>query len=416
MNFELQPTTETGKRYVALMEEHAADFATRAAAHDRDGSFPFENIEAMQKSGCMAVPVPAAFGGLGVESVLDMMIGMSRLGRGDASTAIASNMHIAVAGAMTRLHRAAIANGETDRAALLAGLLGAIGAAQVVTCFPSTEPGTDISSPFTEATPVDGGFHLNGLKIFGTLSPVAQLFLPNVRIARGDGSYRIATAIVPRGTPGMTINDDWDALGMRSSGSNSITFKDCFVAPGGLFDQPDEWGVLATGFLELALFGNLALVSVFLGVAEQARDLAVAALTSRKKGKAGKMLAERIPIQQIIGEIEIEIASMRAIIERTGHVADAYFAQYLPGQAPVAEAHAVFKEFQAMKWVVNHGAIRVVDHAMTACGGNAYTSGNALSRLYRDVRAGPFMQPFAPYEALEYVGKIALGLEPALDR
>jgi hypothetical protein len=78
--------------------------------------------------------------------------------------------------------------------------------------------------------------------------------------------------------------------------------------------------------------------------------------------------------------------------------------------------HAVFKEFQAMKWVVNRRAVDIVDRALTICGGSSYMSKSALSRLYRDVRAGPFMQPFAPYEAFEYIGKIALGLPPALDR
>ena len=65
MDGELKPITEQGKRFVALAEEHAADFATRADQHDREGSFPFENFEAMKQSGFMPAPVPEEFGGLG---------------------------------------------------------------------------------------------------------------------------------------------------------------------------------------------------------------------------------------------------------------------------------------------------------------------------------------------------------------
>jgi monoamine oxidase len=151
MSFELLPTTNAGERFVRIAEQHAADCAQRAEQHDRDGSFPFENFMDMQKSGFMAAPVPAEYGGLGVESLLDLMVGMSRLGRGDGSTAIAANMHTAGAAVVVRMMRRAEAGGDGKLVPFLQGLLRKVGAGEVVMCFPTTEAGTDLMSPNTEA-------------------------------------------------------------------------------------------------------------------------------------------------------------------------------------------------------------------------------------------------------------------------
>src|SRR5262245_14056265 len=110
MNFELTPLTEPGARLVELAEQHGADFATRADQHDRECSFPFQNIEARRKSGVMAACVPEELGGLGVESIHDYVLGINRLGRGDGSTAIGANMHIFRAWRMAWYWRAAKAD------------------------------------------------------------------------------------------------------------------------------------------------------------------------------------------------------------------------------------------------------------------------------------------------------------------
>ena len=94
MRNQLEAHTEQGKQLVALCEEHAIDFMTRAAQHDRENTFVAENLAAMRKTRVLAACVPEEYGGLGVTSVHDIMVAVSRLARGCASSAISWNMHV----------------------------------------------------------------------------------------------------------------------------------------------------------------------------------------------------------------------------------------------------------------------------------------------------------------------------------
>src|SRR5437667_3651835 len=122
----------------------------------------------------------------------------------------------------------------------------------------------------TELTPTDGGYLLNGKKIFGTISPVAQLFFPTARIPQADGGYLLGTAMVARGAAGLEVSDNWDAMGMRGSGSNDITFKNVFVPSERVFGVKDNYGKIGRGFADFALTANVPLIASFLGVAEAA--------------------------------------------------------------------------------------------------------------------------------------------------
>ncbi|NTG02969.1 acyl-CoA dehydrogenase family protein [Rhizobium rhizogenes] len=412
---DLQPTTETGRKFVDLAEKHARDFAERAETHDYAGTFPFDNFQDMKESGFLAGVVPVEYGGLGVSSLYDLMVGISRLGRGDASTAIAANMHICGTGNVVRFRHRAERAGDRNTVALVDELLRKVAKGEALMCFPNSEAGTDLTSPQTEATPVEGGYRVNGRKIFGTVSPAAQFIFPTVRLKQPDGGYVTATAIVERNTPGLEIKENWDSLGMRSSGSNDIVFSDCFVASHLLFGIRDNYGKAGQGFPDVALNVNAPLNATFLGIAEAARDIAVQA-TTKQKGPSRRMLGDRIPIQELIAQIEIDLSVARAMTDRLGRLGEAFRERYSHDDPPLHEANEIMKEVQCMKYVVTKKAVDVVDCAMTVCGGAAYMSKHPLSRLYRDARAGSFMQPYAPYEALEFIGKVALGIDATLDR
>jgi alkylation response protein AidB-like acyl-CoA dehydrogenase len=342
------------------------------------------------------------------------MLGMSRLGRGDGSTAIAANMHIFRPWRMTRLWEAAKTTGDTAYAAGLERRLHRIGAGQLLMCACVSEAGTDILHPQLAATKTAGGWLLNGQKIFATMSPAAQLLDVSFRFQDAQGVARLAMASVPHDSPGLEIKHNWDALGMRGSGSHDIVFTNCFIPDSALLDL-GVWGEWSEPYLTGNMTIAMGLAGVFLGIAETARELIIETVKTRRKGPSGRTLAERSAIQQLIAEIEIDLAASRAILGRTAVVVDAFFSQHPVEGVPLDELHGLMKDFQCAKWFVNRKAIDIVDRALTASGGAGYLSKHPLSRLYRDVRAGPFMQPFSPNEAFEYIAKVTLGLDPKLD-
>jgi alkylation response protein AidB-like acyl-CoA dehydrogenase len=163
---------------------------------------------------------------------------------------------------------------------------------------------------------------------------------------------------------------------------------------------------------EMGTSGNLGLICAFMGIAENARDIAVDIAKTRRKGERNTLIAERPSVQHIVGEMEVDLAMVRAACSRAGHVIDAYTSRYARGQGTIEDSLELQSEFQCAKYVANRKAIDVVDKALTISGGAGYMNKSPLARLYRDVRAGPFMQPYAPHEALEFIGRVALGQPP----
>ena len=158
-------------------------------------------------------------------------------------------------------------------------------------------------------------------------------------------------------------------------------------------------------------FSNMPLVAVFLGIAESASELALAALATQSK--LGKPTRERPGIQHSVAEMEIALATCQSFVDRAGARFDAFLDEHADTPPAIADAHEIMKDYQSAKWVVNAKAIEIVSTAMDLAGGGGFVSSNPLTRLYRDVRAGPFMQPGVPTEAREYIGKVVLGEFPA---
>jgi alkylation response protein AidB-like acyl-CoA dehydrogenase len=408
MNFELQAVTEPGRVLVEMAEKHASDFASRAQDHDADQSFPFENYAALAESGFLGAAIPQAMGGVGVDSIHDIAVAFSRLGRGDGATAIGAYMHVAAGWTMLMWQRMKPA--DDPFAALLDAFMGQMVRDHVV-CAALTEGGTNYGYPLTEATPTDGGWLVNGRKIFCTNSPAATMIMATVKFKMPGGAEQMGMVFLPREADGLEILDNWDALGMRASGSGDIRFSDCFV-PEPMAMPMSTWGEPGL-FLRLSVPGLPGLMAVFLGIAEAAHEHVVNLVRSRRKAPANRTMAERAPAQAMVAENEIDLAACRAMLARTSLLIDDLLGR--PGDVVSECIHELNKDIQCTKTLLQRRSIEIVDRALTLSGGAGYLTASPLSRLYRDVRAGPFMQPYSPNEVFEYIGKVALGLPPGID-
>ena len=406
MPFELAARTEAGARLVALAESLAEDFAARAGRHDRDGSYPFASIEAVRSTGYAAAPIPEELGGLGVTSVHDVLVASSRLARGDASVAIGVNMHLVAVLNMVRRWRMARAGGDERRTGAIGESLRALARDRVVMAAAISEPQQDITRPSTVATRTPGGWRIDGRKIFCTMSPAATVLYTAVRLTGDDGSERYGYAMVPAGTPGVEVHDDWDALGMRASGSHTVSFDGVELPAAALrggFPVGDP-----LPYIERNLTAGLFHASASLGIAEMANDAATGAI--RARGGAPDDPRARV----LAAEAAMELSACRAALARAAALVDEHYDAHPADDGPEDELVALFAEAQGAKTFANEGCARIVDRALALSGGAGYRSAHPLARAYRDVRAGAFMHPLGANRAYDFVGRVALGLEPDL--
>jgi alkylation response protein AidB-like acyl-CoA dehydrogenase len=323
----------------------------------------------------------------------------SRLARGDASVAIGVNMHLVAVLNMERRRRVALAAGAERRARGFAASLEEIARDGVVLAAAISEQWQDLTRPATVATRTASGWRIDGRKTFCTMSLAASHLYVAVTYADGDNRERYAYAMVPTDASGVVINDDWDALGMRASGSNSVSLEGIELPETGVrggFRAGDP-----LPYMERNLVAGLFHASASLGIAESADRIA-------REGIAGRRDGDGLARTQV-ADNAIDLAAARGALSRASALIDCHHAANPGSDGSADELEALFAESQAAKAFVNEAATRVVDRALTLSGGAGYLNPNPLARAYRDVKAGSFMHPLGASRAYDHLARVALG-------
>jgi len=369
-------------------------FRSRAAVHDRENTFPDDDLADLKAAGYLSILVPTELGGAGL-GLAEASALQQRLAGAAPATALAINMHLVWTG---------VAKVLADRGVDTLRFVQEGAAAGEVFAFGISEAGNDLVlfGSGTEAAPLpDGGYAFTGTKIFTSLSPVwTHLGLHGLDTTSEDAP-RMVYAFVPRSevqSGRIVVRDDWDTLGMRGTQSRTTELHGALapadrvvrrLAPG---PNPDP---LVFGIFSVF---EILLASVYTGIARRALDLAVAAAQARTSKRTGRAYSQDPDIRWRIADMALAYDALPPQLESLSRDVDR-----------LADHGARwFSLLAGIKHRAVTAAKSIVDEAVLVAGGSSYFSRSELGRLYRDVLAGLF-HPSDPESAHSTVATAWLG-------
>ena len=371
-------------------------FFPRAGGYDADASFPFKNYQDMREAGILAMTVPEYSGGLDIK-YREYALLAAEMGKWCGSTALTYNMHACTPlwiGHITddlelsteerKQHRR---NRERHFARIVHE--GAIFAQP----FSEGSAAAAGKAPFgTTATRTDGGWILNGKKIFASLSGAATYYGVLCTEKTQEPSLRDTLFMaVPAVAKGVSITGSWDPVGMRATVSRTLLLKDVFVS--------DEQMLMPRGVYYQAasrwphMF--LTLCPTYMGIAQAAYDFTVTYLRGEVEG---------IPVQRrMYPTKQITVAEMFIKLQQTW----AIFKQAV-SEARVDPTKEDRLRAFAAQYTVMENANEMCRLAVRTCGGQSMLKSLPLERLYRDSRLGSLMLPWTAELCLDRLGRETL--------
>ncbi|WP_229067803.1 acyl-CoA dehydrogenase family protein [Actinoplanes sp. DH11] len=370
----------------------APRFAARAATTDRDGSFPVDDFADLRDAGFFGLMVPARLGGAGAGFAEYAEVAYE-LARGNGATALVFNMHASVTGALS---------GVTDELADALGLPGEALAARddhlkaaasgrwYAVAMSERGAGSRLSMLTTKYETVDGGYRITGSKTFCSGAGHADAYLVAARSVADP--TQVSQFLVPA-EAGLRVEQTWDALGMRATGSHDLHL-DVTVPAAALLGGLEGLALVAVQLAPQWMVASYA--AVYVGVARAAVDAAIEHVKQRGLG--------HLPaIRGRIGRADAAVAAAHLTVREAARRVDE-----APGDPETN------RWVWRAKLLAGTTAAEVAASMLEAAGTSAMRRGHPLERLYRDARAGS-LQPATSDVCADWLGVDALGGDPDSD-
>ena len=360
---------------VDIAQDLGALFAKRAEAAD-DDSYVADNMADLKAAGLMEAGVPHELGGGGA-SVDDLAAMLRTIAYQCGSTGLAFSMHT---------HQVAIPAWRwTHQKALpVEPLLKRVAAERLQLL---SSGGSDWIGGSGKAEKVDGGYRITGRKVFTSGAPSGDLLVTGALLDTPEGPMVLHFA-VPMTSPQVKVLDTWRTLGMRGTGSQDVMIDGHVVSEAGvaLKRKAGEWHPL---FHIIATIAFPLVYSVYLGVAESARDIAIE--HAKRKGPGRHTI-------ELAGRMETELAGARMAVE-----------SMLAAVRQNAPSAATVNQVMIGRTLAERHAIAAVELAMEVAGGVGFYRSAGLERRFRDIQAARF-HPLQSGPQAEFAGSLALGL------
>ncbi len=379
MDFALTPEQE------ALLErarEASREFAARARRYDAAAAFPRENFEDLRRAGLLSMTVPREYGGHGLwqgRSFLGYYLVLEAIARACSSTAQLLQVHSHAVGLIAGL------GSEEQRARYLPEVVE--GGKLFASC--GSEASVRQTGPErfdAVVRPARGGYVLSGTKGFASLAGAADYY---VIWALVEGTQRMADglvlAVVPRGAPGVRLENDWDTLGMRPTVSWSIHLHEVPLTKDQIIGRPGDWVQKDPRTFTLAFAAN------HLGTAQGVHDAVVEFVRRRED------LRNSAVVQCQLAELDTLLHATRALL---------YHAAWLWEQGRHDEAElASMRTLHASK----QAALTITSKAFDICGARATfrTFPLPIELAFRDVRT--FTLHFREERLLQMLAQTLMG-------
>ena len=349
--------------------------ALTAAERDRTKEFPVENLKKMGKLGLMGMMIPFEYEGSGADTV-SYVLALSEIAYSCASTAVVMSVHNSIV--CESIYRLGTEHQKET-------YLKPLARGDIIGAFAMTEPhaGSDPVGQSTTAVRDGDSYILNGSKRFITSGSNAGLTIVTAVTDETKRHHGISAFLVEKGTPGFTVGNAEDKMGLCASDTTDLIFNDCRVPVENLLGSVGDGFKIAMQALDS---GRIGIAAQSLGVAQAALDAAVK--YARKREQFGQPISKFQGLRWIMADMATEIEAARQLMLSAAAMKD---------QGVNYTAQASMAKLFASE-MVN----RVTAKALQIHGGYGFIKDYPVERFYRDARV------FTIYEGTSEIQRIVI--------